>query len=395
MRKIELKYLFIVVIIATGCSSNNQTGSILPFIDVRKNYPEKEIILTDIAEVVYVHLSTENEDYLYQGGIRDITENTIVIHDNSSDKILFFSKDGTPKSFFNRKGQGTEEYTGVRFIIFDEDADDVFIYSMGNIFQVYSSTGEYKRTLFLPEGIFVNGCASFDRETFIVYDESSRINRTQKGLMDFSIEHKDSSFIQISNVDGKVIHYLELSDKNIVLRDDRNFGDIRGPVGRTSRLIKCKEGVLICNPETDTVFLYGTDKSLKPVIHKTPLVSDLDPMVYMNNCVDVGRYQFIEVFTVRWDEGAFPFPVKYYIRDTKTGEIFRQKIILPDYHGKEFIFSPLQTGRDYENGTFIELDLIELKQAYKDNRLGGKLKELVATLNELEDNNVFMFICFR
>ena len=48
MRKIELKCLFIAVFIVTGCSSNDQTGSVLPFIDVRKNYPEKEIICSSI-----------------------------------------------------------------------------------------------------------------------------------------------------------------------------------------------------------------------------------------------------------------------------------------------------------------------------------------------------------
>ena len=129
------------------------------------------------------------------------------------------------------------------------------------------------------------------------------------------------------------------------------------------------------------------------MICKTPLVSATDPMVYMNNCVDAGRYQFMEVYTVRWEEGAFPFPAKYYMRDKKTGEIFRQKIILPDYKGKEFLFHSFY--RDYENGPYLELDLIELKQAYNEDRLSGKLKELVATLNEEEDNNVFMFVHFK
>jgi len=43
----------------------------------------------------------------------------------------------------------------------------------------------------------------------------------------------------------------------------------------------------------------------------------------------------------------------------------------------------------------VEFDLIELKQAYRDNKLNGKLKELVATLNEDEDNNVFVLIQFK
>ena len=38
---------------------------------------------------------------------------------------------------------------------------------------------------------------------------------------------------------------------------------------------------------------------------------------------------------------------------------------------------------------------MELKEAYRENRLSGKLKELVAILNELEDNNVFVLVEFK
>ena len=48
-----------------------------------------------------------------------------------------------------------------------------------------------------------------------------------------------------------------------------------------------------------------------------------------------------------------------------------------------------------ENGYVVELSLFELKQAYKENRLSGKLKELVATLDEDKDNNVFMLLDFK
>ena len=44
-------------------------GNILDFVihcmDVRKNYPEMEVFLTDIADVSYVHLSSDDKDYLF------------------------------------------------------------------------------------------------------------------------------------------------------------------------------------------------------------------------------------------------------------------------------------------------------------------------------------------
>ena len=110
--------------------------------------------------------------------------------------------------------------------------------------------------------------------------------------------------------------------------------------------------------------------------------------------METGRYQFIEIKTLKTESTNVLDYMKYYIRDKQTGEIFRQKIILPEYQGKEFFVSS-SMGYFNENEYYFELDLIELKDAYKENRLSGKLKELVATLNELKDNNVFMSVKFK
>ena len=383
--------LFIIVLLATSCLQNKQEKTNLPFIDVTKDYPEKEIILTDVANLTYLYLDSDNDDYIFSGGISDITKNTIVVHDYISGSIMFFSKDGTPKSRLNRKGEGPEEYSRVGRIFYDEELDDVFVYThLTGIIQVYSSKGEYKRKINIPEKIIINGLIPFDNESFLLFDANMYLKKTI-GEEDLPSEFIDTTFVRISKIDGKILDYVELTNNRIVLKDNIQGRAIHG---HTSRMIKHKEGVLLCNPETDTVFLYHKDKSLIPVICKHPLLNSLDPMVYLNNCLDVNDYQFMEVFTTRWEEGAFPFPAKYYIRDKKTGEIFIQKIILPDYKGKEFIFS-VQTLGDNENGYCFELELIELKQAYNENKLSGKLKELVATLDENEDNNVFMLVNFK
>ena len=392
--------LILLIIFSSSCTSDKPVKEGLAYIDVTKNYPEKEIFLNDIADITYLYLNSDDDDYLYKGRIHDISKNRIVVYDDFSGSVLFFSRDGSPVSRFNRKGQGPEEYSDARQIIYDETADDVFVLPLGysNFLHVYSSTGDYKRKISLPEGTIVDLFVSFDDESLFIYDASKEKRKILPDEVDetgLSIDYFDYPFVLISKADGKMLDNVELPASNIVLKDDRVFQGISVVVGRTMRLIKCKEGVLLCHPETDTVFLYNNDRILTPVFYKTPSLKSLNPMVYLNNCVDVGRYQFMEVFTVRYEEGAFPFPAKYYMRDKQTGEIFRQKTVLSDYRGKEFFISPLRSGKDYENGPYFELDLIELKQAYRENKLSGKLKELVATLNEDEDNNVFMLVDFK
>ena len=390
---------------AIGCSSDKQLKSGLPSIDVGKGYPEKEVILTDIADITYVHLNSQNPDYLYRGGVKYITENSIVVVDISSGSVLFFSKDGNPKSRFNHYGQGPEEYSSANFfIVYDEKEDDLYVIVPGYIKNsrhptlVYSSTGEYKRTLNLP------ACpmplVDFDDHSLFVYDMQYQYKKMMKKETDFSSQLIDSSIYRISKKDGAVLEYIEYPVTEVDIIDK---GNGNRSTSNYQRIINCAAGLFLCNPETDTVFHYGKDKTLTPVICKTPLVSDLDPKLILTGFFDAGRYQYVTVEPlVNYFEYKVP-PVelykslaKHYIRDKQTGEIFRQKISLPDYKGKEFLIVSRNT---YFNGketmTCFSLDIFELKQAYKENKLSGKLKELVATLNEEKDNNVYVLATFK
>ena len=67
---------------------------------------------------------------------------------------------------------------------------------------------------------------------------------------------------------------------------------------------------------------------------------------------------------------------------------------MPDYKGKYFnTFGCYVVGE--KTIALLNMDLYSLKQAFNENRLSGKLKELVATLNEDADNEVYMFANFK
>ena len=395
MKKGNILYLFILSIFVAGCFSYEQSHEGLPYIDVTKTYCEKEVDLTDIADVHYLHLNTKNEDFLYQGSIDYVTQNTIVIVDRSSNSILLFSKNGEPKSRFNRRGQGPEEYSRASSIMYDEDKDEVYIIpDFNDHMKIYSSSGEYKRTLTFPQINIGNQLGFFDNQSILVYDNTKLWRNINKQYSvdktDVAKHVNDSSFFLISTTDGKVLEYIELPSNNSIDISTIKQGDISGQIGYT-RVRKCIDGVLLYNPETDTVFLYNNDKSLSPFIDKKPLLSNLDPMVVMDICMDTESFQFLSIYP--YLKGEFPSPI-YYMRDKNTGEIVRPKVILPDYKEKNLNFDP-RLQNYYENGYHFELDLFELKEAYKENKLSGKLKELVATLDEEEDNNVFMLVQFK
>ena len=387
-------YFFVIIAILTGCSPEKQAKDKLACIDVTRNYPEKKIFLTDIAEIEYLYLNSDDDDYLYSGSISKLTKNTVVVYSHVSGDILFFTRDGMPKSRFNRKGYGPEEYTGGAFgFVYDEDTDDLFVSRMNDII-VYSSTGKFKRKFVLPQGVRVDGrMVSFDEHSLFLYNINIDAQRARSMSDEAGLPEKHYPFYHISKTNGEVLNAIEIPYVPLFLGI---YVDGQRIPGIVNRLVKCPEGVLLCSAETDTIFLYSHDKSLTPILYKTPSVSALDPMVYLNHYIDGGQYQFIEVCTARkGDEYIGIFPVTHYTRNKRTGEIFRPKFLLPDYKDKEFIITPRGLGYMCEDGYYFELDLIELKQAYRENKLSGKLKELVATLNEDEDNNVFMLLHFK
>jgi hypothetical protein len=236
----------------------------------------------------------------------------------------------------------------------------------------------------------------FDDRSLFFFDNtvSARELRARLTGQDLS-EDCVLPFYRISKTDGKVLDYVELPCAHPLI--GINYQGRWQPTDRFKFPIKCPEGALLWNAEADTIFLYTGDKSLSPVFCQTPSTTSLNPMAYLDFYLDRGQYQFITAGILR--DGELSHPRKYYMRNKKTGEVVHPKLLLPDYKGKEFFIgssNPYPYGKAYyENGYYFELDLYELKEAYRENRLSGKLKELVATLNEDEDNEVFMLVDFR
>ena len=389
--------LFFASIISACCSSNQQDKDRLPFIDVRKNYPEKEIILTDIAEITYLHLNTDKDDYLYKSPIRSltVTNNTIVIYDNSSGSILFFSKNGTPQSRFNHFGQGPREYINndmLLHIIYDEEQDDVYVCDVNSIL-IYSSSGEFKRKISLPENVKAYTTTDFDDKSLFV-NSIPHVNDWSladwDGVTDLIPSSYFTTFYQISKTDGAVLDSLEMPSNVTELYYKNEYG-YTASLNIFNRISKGSDGLFLCNPEKDTIFQYTKEKTLTPVFHKIPPFRETKPKSFINNWCEIGDYRFFDKFIFHKDSEQIT-----YFLEKKSNEIFREKIVLPDYKNKNISLGPGWIhSSSVTNGRIFELDLIELKQAYRENKLNGQLKSLVVTLNEFKDNNVFMLVNFK
>jgi hypothetical protein len=401
-RNKNVKAIFGLLIFAGifGCFSKQQVTSNLTEIDVSRDYPEKVIKLSDIADITYIQLNTD-DDYLFGNRPVSITKNTIVIFERIYGSFLFFSKDGAPKSKFNRKGNGPGEYIEITCAIYDEEKDEIFSVFRNKI-AVYSSSGEYKRTLTLPNEIWISEIALFDENSLLIYDShkqySMAFNKIKETDSDKNVQQNDqeSPFIRISKKEGDLIERVPVpqDDKiELITTFNADNGAILSVPGKANRIVKCRDGFLLRNPETDTIFFYNKDLTLTPAMIQTPSVKSLTPMVYINNYIDTEQYQFIEIITMRLENRRLPST--FLVRDKETGIICKPKIIVDDFKGKEISIAPSITVCTGESQTgFFELDLTELKTAYNENSLSGKLKEIVVSAND-DDNNIYLLLNFR
>jgi hypothetical protein len=384
MKKLIKSILFTTFFIAiSSCTGKNHYADDIIHLDVSKAYPVKIISLEDVADIKYVQMEV-HDDYLFMPStikMMHVSSSTIMIHDYySTHDFLFFTGDGKPKSKFNHFGLGPEEYSYVTSSIYDVDKDELFVLS-DNKMSVYSSTGKHYYSIDLPaENSFVlrkSSIALYDKESLLIYYENNAYNK---------------NFVRISRKDASVIEEIDVPNhKDIMLYARSQSGmrvNVRG--APTHNIVKYKDGFLLTDHSLDTVFFYGRNNELSPVLVRTPSIFDMDPYVFINSFVEAGNYLFLNRVTVNID-----MPTDYLIINKKDHSVYMPKILMKDYKGKEINLSPENINSTAHSGTgFIELSIEELKEAYEDNKLSGKLKEMVKSSDD-ESNNIYMILKFK
>jgi len=121
----------------------------------------------------------------------------------------------------------------------------------------------------------------------------------------------------------------------------------------------------------------------------------MDPVVYLNSFIEAGNYDFMFTAKIQYDTESRGLPRTYLMRDKKTGSIYKQNITFNDFKGKQVTLSPetIATTKDSKLGLII-LRLVELQEANRENKLSGRLKELVDNSDE-DGNDIYMLLHFK
>ena len=375
-KKVFFITICVIVCVFSRCTSDKGRENVLIYFDVSASYQEKEIKLEEIADIEYLQLEVD-DNFLFSEVPAVVTSKYIIICRYVVGDILVFSREGKPLSKFNHKGNGPNEYAFIEMLLFDESSDEFFIKFINKII-VYSLSGEIKRELPLI-GNHRREIVNFDAQTLLMYDDDMSFYQASVAL--------------ISKIDGSVVDSINISKakETIQLYTSSEEGFIL--IGPTFRLVSYKDGCLLTNFSVDTVYFLSAERKLSPILVRQPTIQSMNPVVYLNSFVEAGNYQFVSAVTVKNENNRFPR--SYLVHDKKTGYIYRQKNTFNDFKGKEINLSPetIANTQDSKLG-LINLSLVELQEANSENRISGKLKELVANSDE-DANDIYLLLHFK
>ena len=386
MKRIFYSVAFMLALLATGCGDANQKPSALPQIDVRTNYPEKEICLQDVAEVSYIALDSQ-DGILFRGNVNDFSDKGIVIMDSQNNRLIFFDKQGKFQHVIQRQGQGPEEYSMMLDALVDWDKEDVFVFDSGSRIVVYSLDGTFKRKLPLNANLV-------QHDAYIWSD--SQLVACRYGNWD-----KDEKLVPyqpivlLSKEDGKM--------DSLSYRKEHSFPTYIGAKEMNIRihwpsLDKLNGDVYVNDLSADTIYRWDArTQALQPVMTRTPSVTLDNLDGYFMDLKGVSSQYYFLHFLARQASMDSHFVMvdeksRNAVYDRKEGKVYHPKFTNKDYPSMEKIH--LNFCEEENACAIVQLEAFKLIEALEAGELSGELKTIAEGLKE-DDNPVLMVVKFK
>lgn len=374
------------VVLLTACHHQPVPHELIT-IDVETNYPEKELMLQDFADVEYIVLETTDE-FINKGIVSGIGQNILAISNGGSDGNLFLYDCKTGKGIrkINRKGQGGEEYNLFTEVILNEDQNEMFVvdYS-GQKIMVYDLEGNFLRNFKFAKNSYYNYTFDYDSKHLFTY----------KGYSPHQ-ESENSGHILISKQDGSIVRELNFPYQEIrtpvYTGMHEKYGEVT--VSPFYYLTACgnHEDWYITRPSSDTLYHFQANGSLHPFIVRTPSVQHMNPEIFLFPFMITDRYIFMQTLEKKVNKSRLSYPPSIYLGyDKEEKAIYQCTFYNADYPEKTIPFYSFPKG---EVMMHLSLQASELTKAYEEGKLKGKLKEIASTLNE-DSNAVIMLIKHR
>lgn len=360
-------------------------------LDITKDYPEKKIVLQDLADVKYIPLETKKNALLpNSAGCLGYVSDSLIVARTSDKEIVLFNGDGSVRSSFRHVGQGSKEYQSIIGIAVDPQAQEIFIvdYLLRYRMQVYSFTGQYKRTLPIPFKMILDGLQDFSADCLLACDQKVRQG----------ISNRAKPYMLLSKKTGEIVKELDIHFTKRLSRS------ISKPLGENQTIsaalgydpiVRCEDSYVIGDLSADTIYTYTPQGVLSPMLVRTPPVLSMETPKVLLPDYRAGSYFFFYLVDFEFDfETRTGFPDKYMVYDYAVGKTYVCKLVNRDYEEQEIQLGDGGVTNKAWNTACYTIPSSMLIEQSEAGKVYGPLKEIAAGRTD-DDNPVLVIVRFK
>lgn len=360
-------------------------------LDVTKDYPEKKIVLQDLADVKYIPLETKKNALLpNSAGCLGYVSDSLIVARTSDNEIVLFNGDGSVRSSFRHVGQGSKEYQYIIGMAVDPKAQEIFIvdYLLKYRMQVYSFTGQYKRTLPIPYKMILNSLQDFSADCLLACDMD--VNQ--------GISNRAKPYMLLSKKTGEIVKELDIHfTKRMSNRMSKPFGEnqtISAALGYDP-IVRCEDSYVIGDLSADTIYTYTPQGVLSPMLVRTPPVLSMETPKVLLPDYRAGSYFFFYLVDFEFDfETRTGFPDKYMVYDYAAGKTYVCKLVNRDCEEQEIQLGDGGVTNKAWNTACYTIPSSMLIEQSEAGKVHGLLKEIAAGRTD-DDNPVLVIVQFK
>jgi hypothetical protein len=363
----------------------SKTGN-LPVLDISKKYPEKKITLQDIADMEYVPLETTDDVLLSDKAVLScVSDKYILVHELQRGDIFVFNRNGKIHSHFNHRGASGWEYSWIGAgTILDEKNGEIFVCSYS--IQVYSLSGEHRRTLKINTLPYGKKVLNLDDETLLVYDDIE----VDPGIKS---KPKTNPYSLVSKKDGSTVSVLDIhlperySTRIAVIEPNNRWHPL---ILYFTQSMYHGQDYMIADISSDTLYLLTRDRKLTPLLTRKPSVhASVDPRTIWATLLTTDKFILLGTIPLVHNKGG---RVPMFMYEFETGETWEASIFDAEFNVRRW--SPGNPPATAKNITAELIQAPSMIEAYGKKQLKGNAEKLAATLDE-DDNPVVRIIRFK
>lgn len=374
---------------AMNAEDRKETHSLIS-LDITKEYPKRDFIIQEIADIDYIPLETTDNVLLDRTALSElaISENLIVTCNKNSGSVFVFDRSGKIHHTFNHRGGGGNEYQSIVRYSVDFVANEIFIWDFYTRYRiiVYSLEGDFKRILNLKAKLWSGLMVDYDEELLFCYDIYNLDNTEERG----NLNNRPYSLISKKTGQSYPLNLLVKNRIDNCLHIPQRESYIVGifPV------LKSSEGIILSDFALDTVYSYK-DGILQPVALRNRESKSDDAVALVSILLNTKKYILWDIVKKKIVNNRLEPERQILIQERSTGDIWQPAFYNADYMPKQRINIPDAYKADLpENCARRSLSAEMLVELYQKGKLTGKLKMVASRLKE-DDNPVLMLVKFK